>query len=285
MKRTFYTTITVLCCHLAQAQVPNGGFESWSGNVPDNWSAGNIAPLNYFPNTPSSDAHTGFLAARGEVLENPIFAGQVGAPLIQTYGGAPVTQDPVAVMGWYKFSPVQSTARFVVGCTVMDVNGQPTGSGALQIYDAASSYTQFSMPIDYTMGGTAAAASVTISFTIADTNALSAVGSWYVVDDVSLDGAQGIDDHQLPVLRAEDPFPAPFAHTVSVPIILGTSANVEATVLDLLGKTVGTIVNAPMAAGAHSLSWTPAGNVPSGVYFIRVAAPEGTLAKRVLFQR
>ncbi|MFN3876688.1 MAG: hypothetical protein ACK4L7_12370, partial [Flavobacteriales bacterium] len=54
----------------AAAQVVNGGFEGWgAGQVPTGWSANNVAPLSFYPITSSTDAHSGLMAARGEVLQ------------------------------------------------------------------------------------------------------------------------------------------------------------------------------------------------------------------------
>src|ERR1035437_107968 len=48
---------------LAQ-NVPNGGFESWTSGVPDNWYADNI-PTIAVPVTQSSVAHTGSSSVMG----------------------------------------------------------------------------------------------------------------------------------------------------------------------------------------------------------------------------
>lgn len=285
MKHLSTTLVTFAIIGATMAQVPNASFENWTGNVPDNWSNTNIAPLNSFPVTPSADAHSGALAARGEVLENPIFNDQVTAPYLQTVGGAPVSEDPFDVSGWYQFNPIQSSASFVVGCTVLDVNGLPTGVGVLEIFDATSGYTTFSMPIDYTMGATDPAASVTISFTIADVNDASAIGSWYLVDDIMVGGAQGISDHHAVVADLGEPYPSPMVSSVTIPMELVSNAHIQVEVLDLLGRPVASIANGTMAPGSYRLQWIPESSIPNGVYVIRVSDPSGANSRRVVLQR
>jgi hypothetical protein len=268
----------------AQAQVPNAGFENWNGNVPASWSANNIAPLNFYVITPSTDAHTGTMAARGEVLQNPIITSQVVSPTMQTLGGAPVSQDPPAVMGWFKFGPTQGSTSFVIGATVVDINGQVTGIGSAEYVDAEAEYTQFSVPIDYNIGPSDPAASVTISFIIADDVPAGAVGSWFLVDDIALDGAQGIRDLSA-VATVGAPYPTPFATRTTVPVRLAAPAQVRAEVLDVLGRPVQRLLNERLAAGEHLIEWTPRAEMANGIYFIRLADASGSTAKRVVLQR
>ena len=285
MKQVYSPIFFLLLTGTTMAQVANGGFENWSGNVPDNWSTANIAPLNSFPITQSSDAHTGSFSVKGEVVVNPIFSTQVSAPYLQTVTGVPVSNDPTSITGSYQFSPIQSTANFVVGCTVIDVNGLPTGIGVLQIFDATSSYSTFSMPIDYTMGGDSPAASVTISFSIADTNALSSIGSWYLVDDVMVDGATGMNESSIQLSELGTPYPLPITDAVTIPMKLATAAQVNVTILDLLGRAVHTVHNNTLAPGNHRLNWTPEKSVANGIYFVRVSDHSGSTSKRLLLQR
>ena len=56
---------------------------------------------------------------------------------------------------------------------------------------------------------------------------------------------------------------------------LSTAATVTATVEDLFGHVVATIVHAPQKAGTRDLSWDPA-PIPDGLYRLVVAASAGT---------
>lgn len=279
------TLLLVLFVATTTAQVPNGGFEEWSGNVPANWSNNNIAPIEAFVVMPSNDAHSGLLAARGEVIVNPIFPSQVVPPVLQSFGQITFAEEPAVCTGWYQFAPVQPTASLVMSCTVVDENGATTGLGILQITEAANAYTSFSIPIDYSIGGANPGVSAVISFIISDDNTLSAVGSVFLLDDVSLGGTVGIEDQSSVVSEFQSPYPSPFSTSTFIPIELETSASIQVDVLDVLGRPVQRIANGVLAPGSHLLEWTPEGNVASGVYIIRVAHPGGAVSKRVFLER
>ena len=55
-------------------------------------------------------------------------------------------------------------------------------------------------------------------------------------------------------------------------------------VFDLSGRTVDTLVNEEVAAGNHSVSWTP-GNISSGVYFVRLTTAAGTVSTQAMVLR
>ena len=56
-------------------------------------------------------------------------------------------------------------------------------------------------------------------------------------------------------------------------------------VLDALGRTVATLVDRTLAAGAHNLVWTGASQSVAGVYVVRAAAEGATVSRRVLVVR
>ncbi|MCK5842661.1 MAG: T9SS type A sorting domain-containing protein, partial [Candidatus Sabulitectum sp.] len=55
-------------------------------------------------------------------------------------------------------------------------------------------------------------------------------------------------------------------------------------VFDLSGRAVDTLVNEEVAAGNHSVSWTPE-NISSGVYFVRLTTPAGTVSTQAMVLR
>ncbi|MBK7111962.1 MAG: T9SS type A sorting domain-containing protein [Flavobacteriales bacterium] len=285
MMKPYAAIATIILAGSLSAQVPNGGFESWSGNVPDNWSANNLAPLSFYVITPSPDARSGAFAARGEVLQNPIISSQVVSPTMQIVGGAPVTEDVPSISGWYKFSPTQGSTRLVVGANVLDVNGLVTGVGVGTYANAQSDYTAFTVAIDYSIGGNDPAAAVMISFIIADDVPAGAVGSWYLVDDLTLDGVASIKDRFLTDALVGTPYPSPFATRTVLPLSMTAASMVRADVVDLLGRPVGTLLNGNVSAGEHQLTWSPSAELANGVYFIRVSDTRGSIVRRVVLQR
>lgn len=284
MKHFSASLFTLFLAGTVLAQIPNNGFEDWSGNVPDNWSNNNLVPFNAFAVRPSENANSGSFAARGEVIVSPLFEDQVMAPFLQSISQANITNDPAEFSGWYQFAPIQSSASFVLSCTVIDGSSLPTGIGVLEITEATDAYTSFNIPIDYTMGGTEPATTAIISFTIADDNDLSAIGSWFLVDDLSLGGTVGIEDLHS-VASIGKPFPSPFSSSVTIPIEMESTANIRIEVFDMLGRPVHTIANSKFAKGTHRLQWAPEGNIPNGIYTVRFSNSIGATSRRVALQR
>lgn len=64
--------------------------------------------------------------------------------------------------------------------------------------------------------------------------------------------------------------PNPFRSNVRFNFALPQAGKVTVEVYGANGRLVETLANGVMAAGQHSLTWNPAGKVPSGVYFYKV---------------
>ena len=71
------------------------------------------------------------------------------------------------------------------------------------------------------------------------------------------------------------PFPNPSRGRVTVPLSLGREGDVRVRVLDALGRTVAVLLNGPLPAGAHTLTWDGGAGLASGVYVVRLDGGEG----------
>ena len=65
--------------------------------------------------------------------------------------------------------------------------------------------------------------------------------------------------------------PNPFNSTTCISYRLPETGRVVVSVYDAAGKTVASLYDGVQAAKAHLLVWN-AGGLPSGVYFVRIAA-------------
>lgn len=94
---------------------PNGDFEAWTpiqSLEPDGWNTINFITLNGTPSvTQSTDAIDGLYSARIETVVTPygdtlgfMSNGDITSNLLQ--GGMPVTQNPLMISGFYKYTPV-----------------------------------------------------------------------------------------------------------------------------------------------------------------------------------
>ena len=64
----------------------------------------------------------------------------------------------------------------------------------------------------------------------------------------------------------------PFGNHVNVSFTLPQAGRVSVEIYSADGRRVRTLVNGPLTAGPHSLTWSLERDTPSGVYFYRVLA-------------
>jgi hypothetical protein len=69
-------------------------------------------------------------------------------------------------------------------------------------------------------------------------------------------------------------FPNPSTGAITLTFRLPEQSRVEVTLLDVLGRKVATLANAPYSAGEHLLVWDGT-NVPPGLYIARLRAAQG----------
>ncbi|MCK4593111.1 T9SS type A sorting domain-containing protein, partial [bacterium] len=86
------------------------------------------------------------------------------------------------------------------------------------------------------------------------------------------------------VLWLSDPYPSPAGERVAFAFSLPSDSRVELSVYDLAGRHVATLVSGEFTAGRHEVSWDSS-TVPSGVYLLRLSAPSGVMAGRVVVAR
>src|SRR5690606_23283860 len=83
------------------------------------------------------------------------------------------------------------------------------------------------------------------------------------------------DEMDIPELPKEtslnDSFPNPFNPTTVVPFKLKESGDISLSIIDSVGRLVAVLVKGYVVAGTHQLQWN-AGNLPSGIYMIRLEA-------------
>ncbi len=71
--------------------------------------------------------------------------------------------------------------------------------------------------------------------------------------------------------------PNPFNGATAFKAGIPEDGDYSITVTDVRGRKIETIADGEMARGLHDMKWTPKGNVPSGIYFIRLSG-EGNIA-------
>ncbi len=90
----------------------------------------------------------------------------------------------------------------------------------------------------------------------------------------------GLETAVLGVAVSTNPITGTAALNFSTPV----TGHATVQVFDLSGRTVETLVNEEIGAGNHSISWTP-GTIASGVYFVRLTTPTGTVSTQAMVLR
>jgi hypothetical protein len=286
-------SILILCIVLffavsAFAQIPNAGFETWASGSPTGWMATNAPPV-YTTITQVSTAHSGSSAARGEVVT--ISGSVTMAPIMQVGSagdGFAFTQRPASLTGWYRFSPASgSTDQFLVTVTLMKSGTVQTAVAAGAIKPvAASSYTQFTVPLTYVQ--TIAPDICFIQFALTPPSGSPKVGSYFIVDDLAFSSSStGVAGDAATVpgeFILEQNYPNPFNPSTTVSYQLSAVSDVKLTITNTLGQAVATLVNDTQAAGRYTVRWDAAGQT-SGLYFYRLQAGEYLETKKMVLLR
>ncbi len=84
--------------------------------------------------------------------------------------------------------------------------------------------------------------------------------------------------------RLEQNYPNPFNPSTVIRFRVPTASFVSLKVFDILGRTVGTLVNGRQYAGDYSVTFS-SGNLSSGVYFYRFIAGSHTTTRKMMFLR
>ena len=250
------------------SQIPNAGFENWTMDDPDGWSTLDFGFYNSV--TQSSDNHSGSSAAKLEIVDfggNPIyafmFADSIG-----------VSERHGSLNGYYKFIP--QSDKDVLDIAVLMSDGSVfnfIGGGFLEFGGTVSSYTQFSVPIDYFSSETPDTA--WIEFIVVDTSkdGSGGIGSYALIDDLSFGGPTDVEPvDQIPsAYSLKQNYPNPFNPSTKIIFSITEQSYVDLTVYDILGNEITKLVSDNYPAGEYSVDFN-AENLPGGVYIARLSA-------------
>ena len=183
----------------AQDTLSNPGFENWTNHGtymdPDGWTTlnpltGSIGAVTCAQS--SSDKHSGSYAVKlttkslGSTFIPAILTnGTIDVASQNVVGGKPISSRPLALTGWYKYSPVGAdTALFEI-----DLYSGLTKIGGGQLFVTTSGWASFSIPITYTSGSTPDTSRIVFNSSAVDT---PHVNSTLLLDDLDYSYNSGI---------------------------------------------------------------------------------------------
>ena len=275
---------------VADAQIPNAGFEDWADGNPIGWITPNSPGFDTLV-TPSTDRHSGNLAARGEVVNLFGFAFSPTIIAGDSTEGFPVTQRHASLTGWYKFAPIgndQMLAWVWMYSATSDSGFFGFGGGLL---DPASTFSLFTLPITYATGSVPGMCVIEFAIVGADTSTgFPHPGSSYIIDDLAFSGISSAGDVGGSVpqdFSLMQNYPNPFNGETQIGYRvsgIGSGESVTLKVYDMLGREVATLVNERKAPGEYSVGFD-AGKLSSGVYMYRLQAGNTVETRRMMLVR
>lgn len=257
------------------AQIPNQGFEYWSGGSPDEWQTTNI-PIVPPSIIIDSDAYSGTSSVKGIVVSDS--HNHPFQPYLGIYGsgaqGFVITQPYLHVNGWYKLY-LKPNDRFVANVRLYDSNQNPVADGKLVIESSVDTWSPFNMNINYY--GPAIPVSCSLFFTITDSGLLSSgqTGSYFILDDLSMSGSFNSD----PINNEDDVsvFPNPAHSEFHVNNMLE-----EKHFLYYLYDVTGKVVIENKSPVTNEIVNTE--NFLPGVYILNVFSDDKNIRKKIVVE-
>jgi hypothetical protein len=278
MKHFTVLVLLLICTFSSNAQILNGGFETWANGSPADWFPNNIPPLAVSI-TQTGDAHSGSSAVRGEVVA---FMSGFLPPLIQAgnfASGFLISEKYYTFKGYFKFNPVGAD---ILGINVVMYNGSDIiGSGSVERTSSISSYTEINVPVSY-IDNRVPNKMIMQVFIAGSGSQDPNIGSVFFADDFQMSTSiTGINDqvNELSFILEQN-YPNPFNPVTKIKYSIPVSSEVVFTVYNSLGKEICKEISFK-EAGSHNINFRAEG-LSSGVYFYNITAGEFTATRKLI---
>ena len=114
---------------------------------------------------------------------------------------------------------------------------------------------------------------------------ISQDGSWNLLGPISIDVLTGVEENPLPTEYAlSQNYPNPFNPTTTISFTLPVEARVTLELFDMLGRSVGKVLDVTMQQGYHSVG-VDASALASGVYMYRLRAGEFVQTRKMVVNK
>jgi hypothetical protein len=303
MKRSLLIALLLVSAISMRAQLPNGGFETWTnliffeepqGYLSSNYysilsGAGGLPRANVFKST---TVHSGTYAAKLESYADPAdntrgipggaLTGVIDLTNVAIKPGFAYTDRPSELRGYYKYTHGQEPDTAIIGVVLYKRNAQnqlePVGGGTGILTDAAT-YTSFSIPILYTSSDNPDTAvigfSTSIGFNIDDlldsldfTGIDVPIGSVLYIDELSFfgipTGVQSVHD----LISGISSYPNPAKDRLTIEYDLERTENIFVRIYNPIGQLIKSdLVNSP--SGKNNIDLAVEG-LEAGIYYYQL---------------
>jgi len=241
MKKLYTLLLLCFCTQLASAinEVPNPGFESWTGGELAGWTGNNLAGVAYSI-TQSSTAHGGNFSAQGQAVLLP--TGDTLDPTLGsgTSGNHFLITENYTTLEFYFQTHLSGGDVLIAAVGFYDGSNNLIATGDTFITAGTVGWKHASVILHYQAIANASQAQIVFYLALpgVTTRNHTLLTSLFLVDDVSLTGVVGIDEASTASKLNIYPIPAHDAFTVEAAATTGKNTTLVLT--DLSGRVVRT---------------------------------------------
>ena len=281
MRRCYvFITCCVFALSLCQAQnfLKNGGFETWSGNLPVSWKTDTISSKK------SVIARSGTSALKFGHSE--FFGMPFLGSLFQD--SLPVSGNTFSFKGWHQLYP--DSGDHIIFLVIINgkqggISGKLAGAGSMNLTTKKTIYTAFQFGISMVPNVIPETASVSI-YSLPDTASGNYHrGTYALFDDFVLDNTiTGVLDKEFMYPQSfsfEQNYPNPFNPNTIIEFSLPKEQHVVLRVFNTLGQVVATMLDENLPQGRYRKEFNGIG-LSSGIYFYEIRAGEFSQVKKMM---
>jgi hypothetical protein len=246
----------LMAFHVQAQNVPNGGFENWTNysgySLPDSWNTtDSISSTQQGQRSVLQETtfvHSGSSAMKMQswtyntIFNEPAVAtnGTLNSAF-QFQGGSPDSIRYQMLTGWYIYNPVGGDSCTVsVLCTRWNGTSRDTVAvGVWSTKDTVTTYSQFSVTINYVASGNPDTALIVISSAPIGINTANA-GTVLYIDDLNFSGLAGINELP-PNLVSINTFPNPASDYLNIDAEWKAPVRATISIIDVNGKLLQSI--------------------------------------------
>lgn len=271
--KTLTTLFLTAVSSVMLAQIPNPGFENWTGTnptaTPTSWYDLNIVYSGSV--IESTTAHSGNSAAQ---LESVSFSSSYYGGVLTSgspsnfYFGTGSVNNPAALTGWYELN--LNGGDELQAIVLTKAGGVTNGGGSAKYTGTVSAWKQFSVCLSYT-SGTADSAEIIFELSNSSGNdSPTNVGSNVIIDDLAWGACtSGVEDINNNV-TLEPSYPNPANDICNIIFTIPGTSVVNADLYDLNGRKMMNLMNnATLTSGRYKIP-VDIRTFANGVYFYTI---------------
>lgn len=254
----------------AAGQIPNAGFENWTGGIPDNW----FSQTGYSFVSPDSDAHSGYLALKFQTIQGPTSVNTTTLFTRVNSSGSfyPYTAGSIPVsVGFYAITNLVNGDVLTFNTTLKqgpNIIGVVTGTCVSTV---SPSYQLYTFPINYSISGVVPDSAATW-FSIRNTSCVPNsnplnLGTYALIDDLGFDITTSIDKLNMPIY--EGIYPNPVRDFLKINLHVEQPEEIELKILSMDGRE---ILQQQFFSGAGDFTLpVDCSQIADGLYFVSLS--------------